>query len=321
MKKSELKTLIKEEIKKVLNEAKVTIDPLLINKLKVAIKDRIRYPEDEDVHDELQMLLTQIYQKAGMEDAEELAAGNMEDEVTMTGPVSAVVSLIKDTMEDEMGSGMSGGSSSKAAVMIFPSWMTGSSKSSHIAIDKTATGSIIRDNMGRPAHWSYSYPGSPMEVLQILTKANAVVKKGSEWFEPNDGLIDNVLESNTKFKEITNMNKQELNNLIKEEIRNVLNESSIRDIMPVVTQFVEAAKKKYKHNLYDVRVHKTLSGNFAVNAYVKTEKWDLPDKYWSNKFTKNFGNAVPGIEIRFSTIPTTVRGSSDITLGKSVLKF
>ena len=117
------------------------------------------------------------------------------------------------------------------------------------------------------------------------------------------------------------MKKSELKQIIKEEIRNVLNESSIRDIMPVVTQFVEAAKKKYKHNLYDVRVHKTLSGNFGVKAYVKTEKWDLPDKYWSNKFTKNFGNAVPGIEIRFSTIPTTVRGSSDITLGKSVLKF
>ena len=116
------------------------------------------------------------------------------------------------------------------------------------------------------------------------------------------------------------MKKSELKQIIKEEIRNVLNESSIRDIMPVVTQFVEAAKKKYKDNLYDVRVHKTLSGNFAVTAYVKTEKWDLPDKYWSNKFTKNFGNAVPGIEIRFSTIPTTERGSSDITLGKSVLK-
>lgn len=199
--KSVLKELIKEEIKKVLKEAKVTIDPLLINKLKVAMKDRIRYPEDEDMHDELQMLLTQIYQKAGMEDAEELAAGNMEDEVTMTGPVSAVVRLIKDTIESEVGSSTSSGSSSKAAVLIFPGWMT-STKSSHIAIDKTATGSIIRDNMGRPAHWSYSYPGSPMEVLQILTKANAVVKKGSEWFEPNDGLIDNVLESNTKFKEI-----------------------------------------------------------------------------------------------------------------------
>ena len=100
MKKSELKQIIKEEIRNFLNEAKITIDPLLINKLKVAMKDRIRYPEDESVYNELQMLLTQIYQKAGMEDAEELAAGNMEDEVTMTGPVSAVVRLIKDTIED-----------------------------------------------------------------------------------------------------------------------------------------------------------------------------------------------------------------------------
>ena len=184
-----------------LNEATATIDSGLLNKLKMAMKIRMADPEDEGAHDEVQMVLTQIYKKAGLKGAEELAAGNMEDEVTMTGPVSAVVSLIKDTMEDEMGSGMSGGSSSKAAVMIFPSWMTGI-KYSHIAIDKTATGSIIRDNMGRPAHWSYSYPGSPMEVLQVLMKANAVVKKGSEWFEPDDGLIDSVLESNTKFKEI-----------------------------------------------------------------------------------------------------------------------
>ena len=181
-------------------------------------------------------------------------------------------------MEDEMGSGMSGGSSSKAAVMIFPSWMTGSSKSSHIAIDKTATGSIIRDNMGRPAHWSYSYPGSPMEVLQILTKANAVVKKGSEWFEPNDGLIDNVLESNTKFKEITNMNKQELKNLIKEEIKNVLKEqtSNMELIGPNIDELLDAI-------------------NFINKGVTKTNK-PRPHSFGFNtlKALANDGHSIPG---------------------------
>lgn len=201
MNKEELKNLIREEISKALNEATTTIDSGLLNKLKMAMKIRMADPEDEGGHDEVQMVLTQIYKKAGLKGAEELAAGNMEDEVTMTGPVSAVVSLIKDTIESEVGSSTTSSSSSKAAVLIFPSWGT-NTKSSHIAIDKTATGSIIRDNFGRPAHWSYSYPGSPMEVLQLLTKANAIVKKGSEWIELKDGLIDNVLESNPKFKEI-----------------------------------------------------------------------------------------------------------------------
>ena len=54
--------------------------------------------KDKNAHDEVQDLLMQIYKKAGRRDAKELAAGNMEDEVTMTGPLSAVVSLIKDTV-------------------------------------------------------------------------------------------------------------------------------------------------------------------------------------------------------------------------------
>ena len=83
------------------NEATTTIDPTLLAKLKTAVAARKRDPEDENAHDELENILMQIYQKMGAEDAEGLAASNMEDEVTMTGPVSAVVSLIKDTAEEE----------------------------------------------------------------------------------------------------------------------------------------------------------------------------------------------------------------------------
>ena len=99
MKTSEFRKLIREEVRKVLKEA-ATIDSTLLNKLKVAMTARMRDPEDENAHDEVKDILTQIYQKMGAEDAEGLAAYNMEDEVTMTGPVSAVVTLIKDTFEE-----------------------------------------------------------------------------------------------------------------------------------------------------------------------------------------------------------------------------
>ena len=42
----------------------------------------------------------QIYKKAGRKDAKELAKGSMEDESTMTGPLSAVMSLVQDTLSD-----------------------------------------------------------------------------------------------------------------------------------------------------------------------------------------------------------------------------
>ena len=67
---------------------------------KIAVAARKRNPEDENAHDKLENVLMQIYKKMGRSDAKELASGNMEDEVTMTGPVSAVVSLIKDTLSD-----------------------------------------------------------------------------------------------------------------------------------------------------------------------------------------------------------------------------
>jgi hypothetical protein len=101
-----LKQIIREEIRNVLKEAEtisidgksVTISSILINKLKVAMDVRMRNPKDENARNEVEDILTQIYKKAGRRDAKELAAGNMEDEVTMTGPLSAVVSLIKDTV-------------------------------------------------------------------------------------------------------------------------------------------------------------------------------------------------------------------------------
>jgi hypothetical protein len=102
MKATEFRKLIREEVRKALQEAATTtIDPTLLSKLKTAVAARKRDPEDENAHDELESILMQIYKKMGRSDAEELASGNMEDEVTMTGPVSAVVSLIKDTVSDD----------------------------------------------------------------------------------------------------------------------------------------------------------------------------------------------------------------------------
>ena len=100
MNKSQLKQIIKEEIRKVLKE-NVTIDPALLNALKTALKSRIRYPEDEGPYFDMQMALARIYKMAGLENPKELAAGNMEDEVTMTGPLRAVLELITATIEDE----------------------------------------------------------------------------------------------------------------------------------------------------------------------------------------------------------------------------
>jgi hypothetical protein len=74
MKKSQLKQIIKEEIRKVLKE-NVTIDPALLTALKTALKSRIRYPEDEGAHDDMQMTLARIYKMAGLENPKELAAG------------------------------------------------------------------------------------------------------------------------------------------------------------------------------------------------------------------------------------------------------
>ena len=117
------------------------------------------------------------------------------------------------------------------------------------------------------------------------------------------------------------MNKLQFRQLIREEIRKVLKEASSKDIMPVVKQFVAAVKKKYGDALYDVRMFKVSgsSNEYQVQAFVDIQKWDVSHKYWANKFTKNFGNTVPGIQIDFSTEPTPA-GSASSKRGKSVLK-
>ena len=90
--------VLKEDVTLSVDGKSATISSILVNKLKAAMDVRMSNPEDKNAHDEVENILTQIYRKAGRRNAKELAAGNMEDEVTMTGPLSAVVSLIKDTV-------------------------------------------------------------------------------------------------------------------------------------------------------------------------------------------------------------------------------
>lgn len=66
----------------------------------MALKARMRNPEDENAHDAVEAVLTAIFKKAGVIDAEDMAAGAMEDEVFMSGPYNAAVSTIKDMLSD-----------------------------------------------------------------------------------------------------------------------------------------------------------------------------------------------------------------------------
>ena len=178
-----LKQIIREEIQNVLRES-VTIDSALLNKLKVAMAARMRNPEDENAHDEVEDILTQIYKKMGAGDAEGLAAGNMEDEVTMTGPVSAVVSLIKDTIQ----------SSSKSSKSIDIKDALG--RYIVAFITKTSTGSQIE----KTGAWKYSYAGSPMDLLNALIRAKAVREIAGKYRETGEDQISNAVESNPEFK-------------------------------------------------------------------------------------------------------------------------
>ena len=188
MKIQELKKLIREEVRKVLKEA-ATMDSTLLNKLKIAMTARMRDPEDENAHDEVKDLLTQIYQKMGAEDAEGLAAGNMEDEVTMTGPVSAVVSLIKDTIQ--------GSSPSKSPKSIDIKDVLGRYVVAFIT--KTATGSQIE----KSGMWKYAYAGSPMDLLSSLIQKKAVREASGNYRETNEDQVSNAVESNPKFKKLS----------------------------------------------------------------------------------------------------------------------
>jgi len=197
MKASEFRKLIREEVRKVLTEA--TIDASLLNKLKVALAARISNPEDEIAHDEVQDLLMQIYKKAGRSDAKELAAGNMEDEVTMTGPLSAVVSLIKDTMSVPK-------PSSKGIVIL------NSFGDDAVAnVKKSSAGSEIYSSYYQPNSnetwsWKYSYAGSPAELLKSLITANAIEQEGSKFYmvdrKSNLDSLTKVMNADSKFKKI-----------------------------------------------------------------------------------------------------------------------
>jgi len=188
MKLSEFRKLIREEVRKVVSEA-VVIDPVLQTKLKASLVARKRNPEDENAHDELQNSLMQIYKKAGRKDAKELAAGNMEDEITMTGPLSALVSLIKDTLSEPQSS------DSSKEIYILDDF----GRYESITIEKTATGSEIRD---RGFLWKYSYAGSPMDLLKDLIVAKAISKVGSKYRESDTEResVRKAIKANPKFK-------------------------------------------------------------------------------------------------------------------------
>jgi hypothetical protein len=178
-----------------------TIDTALLNKLEVALTARISDPEDENAHDEVQDLLMQIYKKAGRNDAKELAAGNMEDEVTMTGPLSAVVSLIKDTMTTLK-------TSSKEIDIL-----DAMGKDYAAFIKKSSSGSTINSRDYESSYsstgenwWKYSYAGSPAELLKSLITAMAIERKGSKFYmvdrKPNLNSLTKVMDVNSKFKKI-----------------------------------------------------------------------------------------------------------------------
>ena len=96
MKKSELTQIIKEEIRKVLSEA-VVIDPILKNKLKTAIANRLRDGEDKDAFLDVVKALKQIYKKAGRADAGMLAVFSMQDSRmnTITGALNVIKDMLK----------------------------------------------------------------------------------------------------------------------------------------------------------------------------------------------------------------------------------
>lgn len=84
------------------------------------------------------------------------------------------------------------------------------------------------------------------------------------------------------------MKLQELKSLIREEVRKVIKEAEI----PAEAQaFAAAAKKKYQANLLGVDFIEPKPGHTVVTAYINIDKWDLPDKYWANKYTKTLGNS------------------------------
>jgi len=187
MNKAELRSLIKEEIKKVLSEA-VVIDPVLKDKLKSSLAARKRDPEDENAHDALKNVLMQIYKKAGRKDASDLANASMEDESTLNGSMNNVLSLIKDMLAEPAGS-------SKASY-IYDTL----AKYSIASVTPKGTSTEIEDKFN---DWKYTYAGSAKEMYNDLLKAKAINKVGNKYVEKysdsEDALIKGI-KANKKFK-------------------------------------------------------------------------------------------------------------------------
>jgi hypothetical protein len=189
MKKSELKKLLREEIRKVLRES-ITVDPSLVAKLKPAIAARKRDPEDENAHDALKNVLMQIYKKAGRKDASDLANSSMEDESTLNGSMSDVLSLIKDMLSEPA-------SSSKASY-IYDTL----AKYDVASVTPKGTGTEIEHRFG---DWKYKYAGSADEMYKDLLKAKAINKVGNKYIEKYSDSEDSLLkgiEANKRFKKI-----------------------------------------------------------------------------------------------------------------------
>ena len=190
MNKKEFRGLIREEIKKVLNEA-TAIDPALKVKLKSSLAARKRDPEDENAYNELKDVITQIYKKAGRKDAESLVDATMEDESTLTGTMNDVLSVIKDMLSEPA-------SSSKNAPPIYDS--LGQYQRYDVKPKGSQTEIIHFLNF-----WTYLYAGTPDEMYTDLINANAIHKSGNKYREKmarNDDALTNAIKANKKFKKV-----------------------------------------------------------------------------------------------------------------------
>lgn len=186
-----LREAIRQEIKKILSEA-VTIDPALKDKLKIALAARKRDPEDENAHDAVETVLTQIYKKAGRKDAKKLASGNMEDESTMTGPLSAVMALIKDTLSEPQ-------TTSKGKTIYIVDTLQDYDVA---AIKATPAGSEIKE---RFASWKYVFAGSPEQLVKELIKVKAVHKASGMYIESDterDSIRKGIKALGSKLKKV-----------------------------------------------------------------------------------------------------------------------
>jgi len=106
MKKSEFRSLIREEIKKVLNEnyqksVLMLNDPKVKDSLKKLLAARKKDPYDSMPHDMMKKYLLQLFTKMKLKDPKSFADYMMEDEELATGTLAGVIGSIKFALEDE----------------------------------------------------------------------------------------------------------------------------------------------------------------------------------------------------------------------------